>query len=222
MKKLFILSLVFLFSLSFSMAGFINVGSGSNTNVVVDSTGSNIRIGYVPSCGNGWLDSGEQCDGSRLDGQSCTTLGYDAGTLSCSSSCVFEVSACYDNNNDNPTNDGGIGDGGGSGGGGGGSSCTGDANWLCNDWDVCDGGTQERICTTDCGLEANKPAETRSCTVEGESGDAGLGLSSDDGQFTSLFTGAFLGASGQVWTGIGVFALIVILGVIGYWWFNRN
>lgn len=45
-------------------------------------------------CGNGNVDSGEDCDGSNLAGQSCTNLGYDSGTLSCTSDCRFDTSGC--------------------------------------------------------------------------------------------------------------------------------
>jgi len=45
------------------------------------------------NCGNGSVDAGEDCDGSDLDGETCTSLGYDEGTLSCSS-CSFDESGC--------------------------------------------------------------------------------------------------------------------------------
>jgi len=47
-----------------------------------------------PVCGNGNIDAGEQCDGSNLNGESCQSQGYGAGTLGCTSSCVFNTSAC--------------------------------------------------------------------------------------------------------------------------------
>ncbi|MFH2006136.1 MAG: DUF4215 domain-containing protein [bacterium] len=46
-------------------------------------------------CGNALLDPGEVCDGPLLGGETCVTLGYDAGTLACSSSCSFDLSGCY-------------------------------------------------------------------------------------------------------------------------------
>lgn len=45
-------------------------------------------------CGNGNVDAGEDCDGSNLAGQSCTSLGYDSGNLSCTSDCRFDTSGC--------------------------------------------------------------------------------------------------------------------------------
>ncbi len=49
-----------------------------------------------PLCPNGTIDSGEDCDGSDLNGKTCTTLGlgFDGGTLSCNGSCQFNTSAC--------------------------------------------------------------------------------------------------------------------------------
>lgn len=48
----------------------------------------------VGMCGNNFVEHGEDCDGSALDGQTCQSLGYDTGTLSCDISCSFNVSDC--------------------------------------------------------------------------------------------------------------------------------
>ena len=62
-----------------------------------------------PVCGNNIKESGEQCDGADLDGQTCIGLGgYSGGVLSCSNSCIFCVTDCI------------IDDGGGGGASGGG------------------------------------------------------------------------------------------------------
>ena len=45
-------------------------------------------------CGNGKQETGEQCDGSALNGATCTTLGYDSGAVTCNSNCTFNTSAC--------------------------------------------------------------------------------------------------------------------------------
>ncbi len=49
----------------------------------------------VDSCGDGIVDPGEQCD-SGPGGQSCVSLGYynEAGVLSCTADCRFDVSDC--------------------------------------------------------------------------------------------------------------------------------
>jgi len=62
----------------------------------------------IIECGDNKINGIEQCDGTDLNGQSCTTQGYDSGTLSCSSSCdSFVTTSCSSSS--------------GGGGGGGGS-----------------------------------------------------------------------------------------------------
>jgi hypothetical protein len=46
------------------------------------------------TCGNGTLDVGEFCEGSALGGASCTSVGFDAGTLACAANCGFDTSGC--------------------------------------------------------------------------------------------------------------------------------
>ncbi len=49
----------------------------------------------TPTCGNGAMDAGEQCDGVLLGGQTCETVGaYIGGTLYCSPTCAFDVTSC--------------------------------------------------------------------------------------------------------------------------------
>lgn len=45
-------------------------------------------------CGDSVVESPEDCDGTELSGSSCTSLGYDSGTLSCDVSCSFDTSSC--------------------------------------------------------------------------------------------------------------------------------
>lgn len=48
-------------------------------------------------CGNGEVETGEECDSNNLEGQTCLTLGYDGGSLSCTSACSLNRTACYNN-----------------------------------------------------------------------------------------------------------------------------
>src|SRR3989344_6781100 len=50
-----------------------------------------VKIGL---CGDGVVDSSEECDGANLNGASCSSRGFTSGTLSCSSSCEFNTSSC--------------------------------------------------------------------------------------------------------------------------------
>jgi len=47
-------------------------------------------------CGNGVLDSGEDCDGADLGDASCASLGYQGGTLACDETCQLVFSGCLD------------------------------------------------------------------------------------------------------------------------------
>jgi len=58
------------------------------------ATSVNISADVQGLCGNGNVDSGEQCDGSNLGGATCVSQGYTGGTLSCNSNCTFNTSAC--------------------------------------------------------------------------------------------------------------------------------
>ncbi|GBD34352.1 hypothetical protein HRbin35_00064 [bacterium HR35] len=58
------------------------------------SAGVTIKA-FVPGvCGNNLKEPGEECDGPDLGGQSCVSLGYSGGTLSCNSNCTFNASQC--------------------------------------------------------------------------------------------------------------------------------
>lgn len=45
-------------------------------------------------CGNGLKEDKEDCDGADLGGQTCKSLGFHDGTLSCSVDCTFSTEAC--------------------------------------------------------------------------------------------------------------------------------
>jgi hypothetical protein len=61
---------------------------------------SGVAPPHAPSCGDGNIDLGENCDGSDLDGHDCLSKGYaDGGTLSCYPpgslyECTFDTSLC--------------------------------------------------------------------------------------------------------------------------------
>jgi hypothetical protein len=54
----------------------------------------NVSADVQSLCGNGNIDSGEECDGSNLGGQTCASRGYAGGTLACNSNCAFNASQC--------------------------------------------------------------------------------------------------------------------------------
>ncbi|HZX50169.1 MAG TPA: hypothetical protein VFE94_03430 [Candidatus Paceibacterota bacterium] len=76
----------------------------SHSSAQSDTLQTTVRITV---CGNDVQESGEQCDGTDLAGESCTTQGFTGGTLSCDPACDFDTSSCTST------------PGGGGGGGGG-------------------------------------------------------------------------------------------------------
>lgn len=50
----------------------------------------------VDSCGDDYVDPGEDCDGAVLNGATCTSLGYynADGVLRCRANCTFNLSEC--------------------------------------------------------------------------------------------------------------------------------
>jgi hypothetical protein len=45
-------------------------------------------------CGDGTLDPGEQCELGNLAGQTCKSLGFRPGTLTCAAGCTLDTSGC--------------------------------------------------------------------------------------------------------------------------------
>lgn len=92
------------YTVSGSMDGTGGLGTGSTYN---------LEAGAVldGACGDGFVDPGESCDGSDLNGGTCSSQGFDSGSLSCSSVCAYVTSSCESDSG-----------GGSSGGGSSGSS----------------------------------------------------------------------------------------------------
>ncbi len=58
--------------------------------------GCETKVKTQDSCGDGFQDPGEACDGSDLGGQDCVSLGFheNAGAPVCTAGCAFDTSAC--------------------------------------------------------------------------------------------------------------------------------
>ena len=88
----------FLLSLTVSVffANFLLFFSVAKANIsgVITTT---VAVGV---CGNNIVELGENCDRSSLDGQTCQSLGYDEGVLSCTVGCDFNVSECINSEPD--------------------------------------------------------------------------------------------------------------------------
>jgi len=82
---------------------FEKVIAGHTTNIATALTGGPLGdlaecqtdLTVAQRCGNGNVESPEQCDGSNLASQTCVTKGFVAGTLRCASGCTFDTSGCF-------------------------------------------------------------------------------------------------------------------------------
>lgn len=110
MKKKWII----IFSLIFTVSGISLLVFNLNITPAEAEVAVSARILSV--CGNDILEDGEQCDTSKLGGQTCVTRGYIGGTLACyppgpANECSFNTSACT---SPAPPPSGGGGGGGGA------------------------------------------------------------------------------------------------------------
>ena len=72
--------------------GFTTGGLLCSSSCTFDTSGC---TNTVDNCGNGVIDTGEQCDTLNLGGASCGSLGFSGGGLVCDASeCTFDTSGC--------------------------------------------------------------------------------------------------------------------------------
>jgi cysteine-rich repeat protein len=68
-------------------------GDGSSHPYYFNQGASTTCVGQL--CGNQMIDPGEQCDGAPPTSTTCSSLGFDGGTLSCTPSCTIDTTPCY-------------------------------------------------------------------------------------------------------------------------------
>ncbi len=87
-------------------------GDGCNATCAVESgyTCTGMPSVCTPMCGDGIIAGAELCDGMNLNNQTCMTMGFGGGMLSCSMMCTFDTSGCIlveaCNNGQDDDNDG--------------------------------------------------------------------------------------------------------------------
>lgn len=57
----------------------------------------------ISICGNEIVEGGEDCEGDNLNGQTCESLGFGSGTLSCDIACSFDAFNCSPAPTNTPT-----------------------------------------------------------------------------------------------------------------------
>ncbi len=63
--------------------------------IVYADTQNNINTTIkISVCGNNIIEGGEDCEGVNLNNQTCETIGYGPGTLSCDIACSFDTYNC--------------------------------------------------------------------------------------------------------------------------------
>lgn len=78
-----------------------STSSDDDTSSTTTTTTEESESDGNPVCGNGIIESGEQCEGADLAGQSCSDLGYVSGVLACDPGiCVYDTSACTNDDED--------------------------------------------------------------------------------------------------------------------------
>jgi hypothetical protein len=68
--------------------------AATGTLPVPTTTTATTTTTSVPTCGNGRLDPGEQCDGTNLFGRTCLTLGFHGGGQLMCKDCLFDNHDC--------------------------------------------------------------------------------------------------------------------------------
>jgi len=63
---------------------------------VASATSVTVSASVSGQCGNNIVEPGEQCDGTSLDGKTCSDFNFATGTLACSNLCSFELTQCSD------------------------------------------------------------------------------------------------------------------------------
>ncbi len=75
--------------------------SSPSTGVTFKNLGTSdpeksVYVGNL-ECGNGKIDAFEECDGSAFNYESCKSLGYETGKLSCTGDCKIDTGLCVVN-----------------------------------------------------------------------------------------------------------------------------
>jgi len=207
--KNFVLTFIVLLFLALPFASsFIQTGSDSGS-IVTHKKGSMIIVGVTPPvCGNNIFEIGEQCDGTDLNGQTCTSLNPGwTGTLSCQSNCIYDTSGCsiIPQTPSNPPGGTGSNPSGGSPSTNNNPASTPPSNsgscvenWKCNDWSNVNEQCGTRTCEdlNKCGTTQLKPKVSEKCSTVGflsfTGAVTGIGNFAKSGEGIATFLGLIM------------------------------
>ncbi len=139
-------------SLSF---GVSNINENTFGNIKISYSGLEYILPVLvygqapqsPLCGNNIINSGEDCDGTNLSGESCNSLDYNSGTLKCKADCTFDVSSCLNKSQA--------------------KSCI--FTFQCNDDEICDNGICVQVeCKKDSDCNSNEECTDNECVDKEE------------------------------------------------------
>ena len=76
------------------IAAIITVELLETTSVYADTQNNVSATVKISVCGNVIIENGEDCEGNDLNSQTCESIGYGPGALSCDIACSFDISNC--------------------------------------------------------------------------------------------------------------------------------
>ena len=71
----------------------LRIYSGCGGSLLSESYSLPIQVVAAATCGNGVIESGEQCDGNNFGVKTCSNYGFSSGSLTCNS-CIISTNSC--------------------------------------------------------------------------------------------------------------------------------
>lgn len=184
--------------------GKYNCSFTDSTNTTMKITGlSHSAVQQQGYCGDGIIQTGEECESSNLNGNTCATFGFNTGSLSCNS-CTLVKTGCS-------TSGGGSSGGSSSGGSSsGGSTVTRPQNTTNT--------TNQVTPTTPTtpSQEDNTPSDTNTPTVGSETNTPTNTQNDGLSGITGQVVGDNTWFSKNIWTVVIALLIIAIIGAILY------
>lgn len=130
--------------------------AGADAECTFDTTACTSNTTRDQVCGNGFVETGEECEPGNLNGFTCSELGFDGGSLSCTDDCTFRTNSCFAEQNDTVGGDINTSDGE--------DRC---GNGVINEGEDCDSGNLgEKIWCDEFGMQGGKVQCTDACRYD--------------------------------------------------------